>query len=323
MLHSPPFADAIDRYARPARAGRGAIAFDPFDDPATVRSDDIDVELAPDGSLAGTRTDSRRPTRSNLADRLSNRIFSPLAVVQANVDLMPDLLMEIRRRASPSSSIDALLDELDTMLEEVQVCTRRIGDAVRGFQRLTSARSGFAATWRCRPVELRAVVEGALAEVKPTLTARARVQIEVEPALRVSADPAWLRRALAALLTNAFECFDGVARPCPTIRISAEVTVDERCVVRVVDHGPGIPAHLATEIFEPYFTTRSNGKHTGLGLTTARALVERMGGRLVHPATTGPGTEMRLELDLAERARGDQPSAPMQELVSVAASTGA
>ncbi|HSL69837.1 MAG TPA: HAMP domain-containing sensor histidine kinase, partial [Longimicrobiales bacterium] len=48
--------------------------------------------------------------------------------------------------------------------------------------------------------------------------------------------------------------------------------------IQVADNGPGIPAHLLEQIFEPFVTTKDPGKGTGLGLAVCARLVEGMGG---------------------------------------------
>ena len=63
-------------------------------------------------------------------------------------------------------------------------------------------------------------------------------------------------------------------------------------VVEVLDRGAGIPKELRDRIFEPFFTTKATG--TGLGLATARRLVEAAGGRIVVSDRKGGGTTVRI-----------------------------
>ena len=63
-------------------------------------------------------------------------------------------------------------------------------------------------------------------------------------------------------------------------------------VVEVLDRGAGIPKELRDRIFEPFFTTKATG--TGLGLATARRLVEAADGRIVVSDRKGGGTTVRI-----------------------------
>ena len=55
-------------------------------------------------------------------------------------------------------------------------------------------------------------------------------------------------------------------------------TIENHVVIDIADNGPGIPEDKLTNLFKPFFTTKSQG--TGLGLVLSRNLTQRMGGNL-------------------------------------------
>ncbi|HUL02564.1 MAG TPA: HAMP domain-containing sensor histidine kinase [Gemmatimonadales bacterium] len=98
--------------------------------------------------------------------------------------------------------------------------------------------------------------------------------------LRGHYDP--LRRAFSNLLRNAAEAMGGRGR------IDVAVTSDDAgLVVKVADHGPGVPAEIGQRVFEPYFTTKEDG--TGLGLALVRQTLDAHGGTIRLGDTPGGG----------------------------------
>ena len=73
--------------------------------------------------------------------------------------------------------------------------------------------------------------------------------------------------------------------------------------LRARDHGPGIPADVLPRIFDPLFTTKSDGRGTGLGLSAVRAIVDKANGRIdVVTDATGTCFDIALPLTVAPAA---------------------
>ena len=99
-------------------------------------------------------------------------------------------------------------------------------------------------------------------------------------------------RVLINLIDNAVDAGTG--------KIMFAVRRDHRrghAIVEVIDTGTGIAPGALRHIFEPFFTTKDHG--TGLGLTLARAVVERYGGTLTFTTTLGVGTTFTLDLPMS------------------------
>jgi len=67
--------------------------------------------------------------------------------------------------------------------------------------------------------------------------------------------------------------------------------------VVVRDSGPGIPAALQGQIFNPFFTTKKDG--TGLGLAVSYGIVQGMGGGIEVANAPGGGASFRVSLPLS------------------------
>ena len=77
----------------------------------------------------------------------------------------------------------------------------------------------------------------------------------------------------------------------------------ERIQLEVKDTGVGMDARTMERIFEPFFTTKSPGQGTGLGLSTARMIIEAAGGYIHVDSVPGSGTVFRIDLPLANASK--------------------
>ena len=79
-----------------------------------------------------------------------------------------------------------------------------------------------------------------------------------------------------------------------SVTVAAEAGV---CRVSVTDRGPGIPLEIRERIFTPFFTTKSRG--SGLGLPTAKRLVEAHNGHIGIERPPEGGTTVVIRLPIA------------------------
>jgi two-component system sensor histidine kinase KdpD len=109
----------------------------------------------------------------------------------------------------------------------------------------------------------------------------------------VHADPGLLERILVNVITNALR-HSPPDRP-PVVTASTLATTVE---LRVVDHGPGIPADRWDDVFMPFQRLGDRDNHTGvgLGLALSRGLTEAMHGTLTPEETPGGGLTMIIAL---------------------------
>jgi signal transduction histidine kinase len=66
----------------------------------------------------------------------------------------------------------------------------------------------------------------------------------------------------------------------------------------VIDTGPGIPPDKIDDIFRPYVSMRTGGGGTGLGLPTARRIVQEHGGEITVHSEPGTGSDFVIHLPL-------------------------
>ena len=111
----------------------------------------------------------------------------------------------------------------------------------------------------------------------------------------VSVDAAQVERALVNLLENALKFSP------PEERVAVEVEArNGEVVVRIVDHGPGIPRRVVDRIFDAFERGSPAGDGTGLGLAIARGFVQANGGRVWAESEPGRGASFSVAFPVAQ-----------------------
>ena len=115
---------------------------------------------------------------------------------------------------------------------------------------------------------------------------RIRFEVNCEAGnLAIRADPQMIEQVLINLIKNATEALVEVREP--SIQLRAFNNRQGKCLLQVVDNGPGIdPAHLES-IFIPFFTTKRNG--SGVGLSISRQIMYVNKGLLSVKTAPGKG----------------------------------
>ena len=151
---------------------------------------------------------------------------------------------------------------------------------------------------RREPVGLGAVAERVVGYFRPRLPTLANpVALTLSsPGVGPTAtgDPVLIEWALEVLVKNAIDALSGRGG-----RIEVDVaTTGGSARVMVRDDGPGVPAEIQTQLFEPGASTKTGG--WGIGLALARRIVEQQhGGRVsYHAADQGQGSVFVLEFPL-------------------------
>lgn len=114
---------------------------------------------------------------------------------------------------------------------------------------------------------------------------------QIQEPIRVSADPRQLEQVLINLLTNAIQA----SPPGSTVEASAKIE-DEQLLLQVVDEGTGMSEDTEAHLFEPFYTTKTVGQGSGLGLSISLGIIESHHGslQLKNRQPKGVIAEMRI-----------------------------
>jgi len=233
-------------------------------------------------AAAARRAADQTMVRTALLAGVSHDLRTPLAAIKVAVSSLrqPDLHLDP--------------DDAAALLADIESGTDRLDDVVGNLLDMSRLRMGDLEP-RHQPVVLEEVVaRAALGLTSPLL--HLEVAEDTPPAL---ADAGLLERVVANLLSNAL-------RHAPGSRVTVTAsTLGDRIELRVVDHGPGVPARRRAEMFTPFTRLADTDPEppaaggVGLGLAVARGFVEAMGGQLSADDTPGGGLTFVVDLPLA------------------------
>ncbi len=211
----------------------------------------------------------------NLAATVAHEIRNPLNSVSMG-------LQRLKAEFTPTQNSNDYARFLKLMQEEVH----RLNSIVEQFLSLA------------RPLQLNRetiAVAPYLKDLTALITAEAhssRVSVDLDvprdlPPLH--ADPNYLKQLLLNLILNGIQAMPRGG----TLSIAAR-TIKDRLELTVADEGAGIEPAAVKRIFEPYFTTKTNG--SGLGLSIARRIAEAHGGNITVESEPSRGSRFRVML---------------------------
>ena len=112
----------------------------------------------------------------------------------------------------------------------------------------------------------------------------------------VTGDRVQLQQVLLNLIMNGVEAMRGVTERRRELTVSSTFAEQTSVLVSVKDTGPGIVPALAERMFQPFFTTKSEG--LGMGLAICRSIIEVHGGRLWVSPRAPHGADVRFTVPL-------------------------
>lgn len=208
-----------------------------------------------------------------MAAVVAHEVKNPLAGIRGSLQVIGGRMPEPSRDRMVMHDIVNRLDALNNIVDDLLVFARPREPKLAAV-----------------PVEQ--LVQNTVALLKKDPAHRdTQLDIRSSPVV-IQADAEQLQVVLVNLLLNAAQA----TRNQGDVRVDV-TTGDGMCRIAIADNGPGIPADIRERIFEPFFTTKHRG--TGLGLPTAKRVIERHHGSIEIdcPATGGTIVTAMLPLD--------------------------
>jgi PAS domain S-box-containing protein len=243
---------------------------------------------------------------------VAHEINNPVSFIYGNIDpaktYIEDLLSTIKTYQTaypnPQPEIEEKLAEVDwefiqtdfpSLLDSMKTGAERIRQivqALRNFSRPDEA--------EIKAVDLHESIDGILLILENRLQATPdRPAIQVVKAYGnlplVECYAREINQVFMNLLLNAIDALEEAPVKQPRIRIVTQV-LDEELRIRIIDNGPGINPEIKPRIFEPFYTTKSVGKGTGLGLFIVYKTIKQHGGTIECISEGEKGTEFAIAL---------------------------
>jgi two-component system, LuxR family, sensor kinase FixL len=211
-----------------------------------------------------------------MAAVIAHEVKNPLAAVRGAVQVIGSRLPPQTNDAAIIKEIIARIDGLNDLIQDLLV-----------FARPPAPKPS--------RTDLRSLIVAVTTMLKRDPAYReleVAIDGDLSPAL---ADANLLTIALQNLLINAAQAQQGRG----LVRVTlASAGTSHR--IEIVDRGPGIPVEIRNDLFRPFKTTKARG--TGLGMATAKRLVESQGGTIAVDCPASGGTAITLTIPAAPDA---------------------
>jgi len=234
---------------------------------------------------------------------IAHEIQNPLNFVnnfsEVNQELLTELVDEANR--GNTEEVKAIANDIKENSEKINHHGKRADAIVKGM--LQHSRTGNATK---EPTDINKLADEYLRLAYHGLRAKdksfnATIKTDFDETIgQINIVPQDIGRVILNLITNAFYTVTEKKEQKPegyepTVAVSSK-KMDDKVLISIKDNGIGIPQKILDKIFQPFFTTKSAGEGTGLGLSLAYDIVKAHGGELKVETKEGEGSQFIIKI---------------------------
>lgn len=159
--------------------------------------------------------------------------------------------------------------------------------------------------YEIKMMKMQPVVKEALKLIRSTIP----TSIEIKQYISndcgpIKADPTQIHQVVMNLATNAYHAMEDTGGQLKVYLKEIELSKEDLpgpdmepgpyACLTIADSGVGIDKEIRDKIYDPFFTTKGQGKGTGMGLSVIHGIVQSVGGSIQMYSETGKGTEFHV-----------------------------
>lgn len=267
---------------------------------------DIWIARQDQQKLAGALEESNKLQSIGLAIAgIAHDLNTPLGIAITGSTLLRDslkpFLTSLEGGAVASAEVVVTAENVRKMHRATDLVVNNLEKAAALVKGLKNT-SANASRKEWQKINLLSTIHSLLLTLSP-LTRRSGCEIKVTcpTDLNLYSEPGSLGQVITNLVVNAtLHAFDGQIDRVLNIEATR---VEQRVVIRVADNGAGMSPEAIMRAFTPFFTTRRASGGSGLGLFSARRVVENvLGGTIEMQSAPNMGTEFIISLPIDMRS---------------------
>jgi two-component system, NtrC family, sensor kinase len=215
-------------------------------------------------------------TLGELAAEMAHEINNPAGIIMSRADY-------IQMSGDKVHGLKQFDEDLSVIINQIEKISKITGNILKYSRKLPK---------EFKEIDLKQLVEESMIILGPRMKKnKIDVDIQYDTAeTKLNGDPLQIEQVLTNLINNAIDAMPegGV------LSIRVLQSENKKLEIHISDNGPGMDDKLRQQIFTPFYTTKKDGKGTGLGLYIVKNICKNHGAEIFCDSEPGEGTTFRI-----------------------------